>query len=366
MQKRTQTPKAIPDRLNRQALAVEEAQGLIRIAVKDALLYGWLKSELDKKVLRIINEALAHITIPSLKSAAYRSLTAFYIRQRQLSAEIPQRRLFLFLCLLKLGERNLPAEKHSPYTAKISLSTARKTITEAIPDYILPRDDSVDSLGLWARKYHEDYYKENILPTFNRMASEEALDPDSESYWGKKSTLRNRAEREVRYQGHVDALADFKKRGVRLVIVSAHSDCSERCWQWQGRVYSLDGTSGVTSDGRRYVPLENATDIWDKNHKWKNGLFGFNCRHYMVEYKEGYAFPMASRAKEEREYKITQKQRYMERQVRHWRTEAEMAKDVNKERYDYSRNKAKGYEKRYIKYSRENNRPYYDTRTRII
>lgn len=360
------TPKAAPDRLNPQALTAEEAQGLIRLAVKDALMYGQSRRELDRRVLRIIQNAMGRITIPSLKSAVYRSLVAFYNRQRQLAAEIPQRSLFLFLCLTKLVERHLPKERQSPYTAKISLSVARNTVKDNAPDYILERDDEVDSLGLWAQKYHRDYYRENILPTFQNMASEEALDPDSEKYWEKKSTLRNRAEREVRYQGHQDTLNDFRARGVRLVIVSAHSDCSERCRPWQGRVYSLDGASGVTSDGRRYIPLETATDIWTENGKWKNGLFGFNCRHYMVEYKDGYAFPMASRAKEEREYKITQKQRYMERQVRHWRTEAEMAKDVNRERYDYSIGKAKGYERRYIRFSREHKRPYYDTRTRII
>lgn len=362
-----QTPKAIPDRLNRQALAVEEAQGLIRIAVKDALFYGWSRQETDKKVLHIIQTVLAQITIPALKNATFRSLSAFYTKQRQLAAEIPQRGLFVFLCLLKVAEgTTTPTASKSPYTAKISLATARKTVREAIPDYILPRDDDVDTLGLWARKYHRDYYRENIRPTVERMAAEEALDPDAEKYWEKRSTLRNRAEREVRYQWHVDQLNDFKARGVRLVIISAHSDCSERCRPFQARVFSLDGTSGVTSDGRRYVPLETATDIWTKNGKWKNGLFGFNCRHYMVEYKEGYAFPMASRAKEEREYKVTQKQRYMERQVRHWRTEAEMAKGVNKERYEEARGKVKRYEGRYIDYSHKHNRPYYDTRTRII
>lgn len=360
-------PKAIPDRLNRQALAVEEAQGLIRIAVKDALFYGWSRQETDKKVLHIIQTVLAQITIPALKNATFRSLSAFYTKERQLAAEIPQRGLFLYLCLLKVAESaTTPTASKSPYTAKISLATARKTVKEAIPDYILPRDDDVDTLGLWARKYHRDYYRDNIRPTVERMAAEEALDPDAETYWEKRSTLRNRAEREVRYQGHVDQLTDFNARGVKLVIVSAHSDCSERCQRWQGRVYSLDGTSGTTTDGRRYVPLTDATDRWDKHHKWKNGLFGFNCRHYMVEYKDGYAFPMATKAKEEREYKVTQKQRYMERQVRHWRTEAEMAKGVNKERYEEAREKAKRYEKQYITYSHEHKRPYYDTRTKII
>lgn len=361
-----QKAKVIPDRLNKQALAVEEAQGLIRLAVKDALLYRQSKQELDKRVFRIIQAATAAIVGRSLKSAVYRSLVAFYNRQRQLAAEIPQRRLFVFLCLLKLSERGVSADKRSPYTAKITLAEAKATVSEEL-DFSMPdRDDEVINLGSALNKYHRDYYRENILPTFDKMAAEEALDPDSEKYWGKRSTLRNRAEREVRWQGHIDNRAELEAKGVKLVIVSAHADCSDRCRPWQGRVYSLDGTSGTTSDGRKYVPIEEATDIWTSDGKWKNGLFGFNCRHYMIAYKEGYEFPKVKLETERKQYKITTKQRYMERQVRHWRTEAEMAKGVDPERYKYARDKAKSYNKRYIEYSHEKNRPYYDTRTKII
>lgn len=355
-----------PDRLNKQALAVEEAQGLIRNAVKDALMYRQTKRELDKKVLRIIQLCMASITIPSLKNAAYRSLVAFYNRQRQLAAQIPTKRLFLFLCLLKLTEWSKRPEHRSPYTADISLTEARKTVAEEWGGDMPERSDEIINLGSPLQKYHRDYYRENILPTLERMASEEALDPDSEKYWGKRSTLRNRAEREVRYQGHLDQLADFKARGVKLVIVSAHADCSDRCKPWQGRVYSLDGTSGVTADGRKYVPLEEATDIWTSDGKWKNGLFGFNCRHYMVEYKDGYRFPKVTLKTEEEQYKITTKQRYMERQVREWRTRAAMSKGVNAKEYNRAVEKARFYNERYIKYSHKHNRPYYDTRTKII
>lgn len=350
------TPTNIPNRLDKQTLSVEEAQNLIRRAVKDALLYQQSKRELDKNVLHIIQLCLAQISIPSLKNAAYRSLSAFYNRQRQLAAQIPQNKIYVFLCLLKL------AAKESPYTSKISITEAKEVFSSLMPE----RSDDVINLGVPMQKYHRDYYRENILPTFNKMASEEALDPDSEKYWGKCSTLRNRAEREVRFQGHVDELSDFHARGVKLVIVSAHADCSERCRPWQGRVYSLDGSSGVTIDGRKYVPLEVATDIYTKDGKWKNGLFGFNCRHHMVEYKDGYRFPMVKLETEEKQYKITTKQRYMERQVREWRIRAEMAKDVDDKEYKLARSKAQFYNKRYIKYSRDNNRPYYDTRTRII
>lgn len=360
-----QMVKAVPDRLNKQALAVEEAQGLIRKAVKDALLYRQTKGELDKKVLRIIQLCMASIAIPSLKNAAYRSLVAFYTRQRQIAAQIPPKRLFVFLCLLKLSERGMAKEKQSPYTAEISLSEARETVGVELNAFMPERSDAVLNYGVPMQKYHRDYYRDNILPTFKQMESEEALDPDSQEYWGKRSTLRNRAEREVRYQGHLDNRAELEESGVKLVIVSAHADCSVRCRQWQGRVYSLDGTSGKTSDGRDYVPLEEATDIYTENGKWKNGLFGFNCRHYMVAYKPGYRFPMATEKTEEEQYKITTKQRYMERQVRYWRTVAEMNKGVDVERYRKAIEKAKHYNKRYVDFSHSHNRPYYDTRTRI-
>ena len=362
--------KAIPDRLNKQALIAEEAQGQIRLVVKDALLYRQSKQELDRKVLRIIQATTAAISIPSLKSAVYRSLVAYYNRQRQLAAQIPPRRLFVFLCLLKLVERGEGAKTHSPYTAKITLTEAKATVREEL-DFAMPdRDDDVINLGSALNKYHRDYYRENILPTFDKMAAEEALDPDSEKYWGKRSTLRNRAEREVRWQGHVDNRAELEVKGVKLVIVSAHADCSDRCRPYQGKVFSLDGSSGTTSDGRKYFPIEEAiNDDWNTDKrpsKWKNGLFGFNCRHYMIEYKEGYEFPKVKLETERNQYKITTKQRYMERQVRHWRTVAEMNKGVDPERYKYAKGKAKSYNERYIEYSHENKRPYYDTRTRII
>ena len=74
---------------------------------------------------------------------------------------------------------------------------------------------------------------------------------------------------------------------------------------------------------------------------------------------------MVSKVKEEAEYKLTCKQRYMERQVRHWRVEAEMAKGVDAERYKMAKAKATEYNKRYMAFSEKHNRPYYNTRTRI-
>ena len=194
----------------------------------------------------------------------------------------------------------------------------------------------------------------------------EAEDPDSASRLGHRSTLRNRAEREVRHEYQIQQIAEMRARGVRLVIASAHADCSERCRPWQGGVYSLDGTRGVTDDGRPYVPLEEATEILTKNGKWFNGLLGFNCRHYLVEYKPGRAFPKASAATERKEYAITQRQRALERNVRKWRIEAEINKGVDPDRYREARRKAIAWNKSYEQYSRANKRAFYPSRVQLL
>ena len=153
------------------------------------------------------------------------------------------------------------------------------------------------------------------------------------------------------------------------MICSTHADCSKRCAPWQGRVYSLDGTRGRTDDGRVYVPLEEATEIYSitkAGKRWRNGLLGFNCRHFLVEYKTGYYFPEPNAAEEKKEYMITETQRRLERNVRDWRTVAVENKGVNHDRYVEARAKAIEWNKRYIEYSRKNKRAYYPSRTKIL
>ena len=221
-------------------------------------------------------------------------------------------------------------------------------------------------LGVPLQKFSQEYMRDNVKPALDRLAAQQARDPGDVS---GRNTLRNRAEMEVRYQAHLDGIEDLKRQNVRLVICSTHADCSERCKPWQGRVYSLDGTSGTTDDGRRFQPLENATDIYytTKTGKtYKNGLLGFNCRHFLVPYKSGYRFPKPNAAEERREYNITQTQRRMEADVRKWRTVAVENKDIDQKRYLDARRKAIAANKAYIAYSKQHNRAYYPSRTKLI
>lgn len=220
--------------------------------------------------------------------------------------------------------------------------------------------------GVPTQRYSDEYIKKYVQPAFERLAKQYPKDPGDIS---GRNTLRNRAEMEVRYNDHTQSIADLKASGAKLVIASAHADCSERCAPWQGRVYSLDGTRGVTDDGRSYVPLEDATDVYyttKAGKTYKNGLLGFNCRHFLVPYKSGYRFPKPNAAEERRQYAITEQQRRMEREVRKWRTIAIENKGQNPKRYSEARKNAIEANRAYIAFSKENGRAYYPSRTKLL
>lgn len=226
--------------------------------------------------------------------------------------------------------------------------------------------DAANLYGTALKKFSEDYMRRNVRPALDRLAKQFTLDPDDVS---GRNSLRNRAEMEVRYNGHLEQIDALRAAGHKLVIASTHADCSERCRPWQGRVYSLDGTSGITDDGRSYQPLENATDVWYTTRagkRYKNGLLGFGCRHYLIPYRSGYRFPKPNPAEEARQYAITQKQRELERNVRYWRTKAVTDKNVDRASYLNARKKAIEWNNEYIRYSQEHRRAYYPSRTKII
>lgn len=336
---------------------MEEAETQIRKTVKNEYFAFKQKYEIDKKIFPIIREAAEQIKIPDLRRAAETSLLSFYNRQydelvMSFSWQLPTLTAFLLLSGTTLTGRNIkPTEAQK--------ARARQVLEEQ-------GFDGSRLMGAPLQKYSQEYINKNVKPALDRLAKQFAKDPDDLS---GRNSLRNKAEMAVRWQDHLDQIESFKKDGVNLVICSTHADCSERCRPWQGRVYSLDGTSGMTDDGRRYVPLETATDIFyttKAGKTYKNGLLGFNCRHFLVPYKKGYKFPKPNAAEERKEYEITQKQRELERNVRHWRTVAIENKNFDRKKYLEARGKAIAWNEEYIAFSKRNNRAYYPSRTKII
>lgn len=219
--------------------------------------------------------------------------------------------------------------------------------------------------GVPLKEFTEDVRK-RVQATVDNLIKQTAKDPDDIS---GRNSLRNKAEMQVRYEKHLTDITDLKASGAKLVICSAHTDCSERCRPWQGKVYSLDGTSGTTDDGRSYQPLENATDVYytTKSGKtYKNGLLGFNCRHYLVEYENGLRFGKQSEAEERKEYAVTERQREYERDIRRYKVEAIEKRGNDEQGYKTAVAAYKRLTNEYIEFSKAHGRAYYKSRIRII
>lgn len=312
------------------------------------------KAEIDRKVFKHISEAERQIRIPELAVAARQSLLRFYTAQFQELRISFGWQLPLLAALFLLNGKTLTGREIKPTQAQTQ--QARQILEQA--GY-----DRSRLLGSPLQKFSKDYVERNVKPALDRLAKQQARDPDDVS---GRNTLRNKAEMAVRYNEHLKQIEGFKKRGVNLVICSTHADCSERCAPWQGLVYSLDGTEGYTDDGRHYQPLENATHDQITKRGVPNGLLGYNCRHFLVPYKSGYRFPKPNAVEEREEYKITQIQRRMEADVRKWRAVAIENKDTDRDRYLEARRKAIAANQAYIEFSKRHNRAYYPSRTKLI
>jgi hypothetical protein len=102
---------------------------------------------------------------------------------------------------------------------------------------------------------------------------------------------------------------------VDLIEVSSHLDARPKCAPYQGRIYSRSGRHP------KYPPL-SSTSYGDPA-----GLFGINCRHVKYPYIEGVSkqrFHPYDLKEVSKAYKQSQKQRYLERQIRYAKRELKM------------------------------------------
>lgn len=341
--------KAAFDKLNPYALAFENAQTLIREIVKKAFLRQVPMSAAREAIIKVIEKATQNEKIPRLQDAGRRSLWAFAETQLQtwrsmdIDAEM----------LLFLGEWR---QKKQPEERSVYTDTEDEDRGESAP----PR---VYDMGVPLQQYYKDVWENKVKPTIDRLVEDTPLDPNDIT---GRNSLRNLAEMEVRYNGHLDNIAELKNAGVKIVACSSHADCSDRCAPWQGRLYSLDGTSG-TIDGHKYIPLEVATDIYYTTKAgitYKNGLLGFNCRHHLSPYR-GELLPQISAKQRKKEYEVTKQQRAMERAVRKVEAKAIMLKDIDARAARQAKREATKLYQKYMDFSVANNRAFYPSRIEI-
>ena len=221
-------------------------------------------------------------------------------------------------------------------------------------------------MGVPLQRFTKEYTAKYVKPALDRLAGMYAVDPNDPQ---GRNSLRGRAEREVRYKGNQEQLKTLTNGGVKLVVVSAHADCSERCKNYQGRVYSLDGSSGRTDDGRHYEPIENATNVYfvSKSGKvWKNGLLGFNCRHRLIPYKPGLRVATPLEAQRKKENDITARMRQMERTVRNHKVKMQEYSGVDEHAYEQAKRAASAWLRKYYDFCKANARAIELERLKVI
>ena len=217
-------------------------------------------------------------------------------------------------------------------------------------------------LAQWERSYTK---------TINRIMVDLVYSDAKEDYTTNVN-LRNIAEMTVRYERQLERLEELKADGVKLVWIEPHANCSERCEKYQGKLYSLDGSTGKI-DGIDYRPLEYATNnpvdryVTRAGKVYQNGcITGFNCRHQLIPYATGNR-PMPIPADViARRRAIEQRQREMERDIRAQKRKAVLMRNVSPEAYNKAREKASRMTELYEEYSRKNDAAFSRERTSIF
>ena len=146
---------------------------------------------------------------------------------------------------------------------------------------------------------------------------------------------------DIRTTIHNTAIQAQKERaaeyGVQTFQISSHSGARPLCAPYQGKFYSWDGSEGTITDldGHEfwYESIQNTS------YGEPAGIFGINCGHFPQTFVDGYSIPRfgptEDEAKNAEEYRESQKQRQLERNVRQAKLEA-IAQDAagNKEAFD--------------------------------
>lgn len=145
--------------------------------------------------------------------------------------------------------------------------------------------------------------------------------PEAYVMMDMRSTLGNTA------RAAQDARCD--QYGINLIEVSSHLGARPLCAPYQGRIFSRDGSKGVTTDGAGgkiyYTPLS------ETSYGQPAGLFGINCGHVQYPFVPGINFqryfPYPKEENDER-YRQFQQQRAMERSIRAAKRECMMLQET--------------------------------------
>jgi hypothetical protein len=343
---------------NWQVILVQDCETDIKLLTLECVRGGLNWGETNKRVMQLINETVNELESDRLKELTKRTLSNFAIKVYLQWASIYGTKTLGLMIIGVLGKKGISV----PIEVKTKLNSLPNT-----PDFVYDR-------AVPNATYNLEYEKK-VMERVNKVFEMQAKEDYSSKY-----SLRASIEREIRAEWQEKQLQDFVNKGVDLVWIDTHANCSERCQDWQGKLYSISGKSG-TIDGISYQPLSNATDRYETTKAgkiYKNGtLSGFNCRHTIKPYKTGSKPNYIPSEVIDRQRELEKKQREYERTIRKyeasalgWRKNAKLStdnieKELAKNKYNHYKGLVDKWETEYIDFSRKNKIPFYPSRLKV-
>lgn len=143
--------------------------------------------------------------------------------------------------------------------------------------------------------------------------------------------------------------------GIQLIEVSSHMGARPLCAPYQGRIFSRDGSKGITTDGAGgkiyYTPLS------ETSYGQPAGLFGINCGHVQYPFAPGVNFQRYfpyPKEENDRRYQQFQRQRAMERDIRATKRECMMLQELDdKEGLQKASQRLRSQKQKYSQYSKD-------------
>ena len=196
------------------------------------------------------------------------------------------------------------------------------------------------------------------IPAFVDKSGRE-WSPEAYVMMDMRSTLGNTA------RAAQDARCD--QYGINLIEVSSHMGARPLCAPYQGRIFSRDGSKGVTVDGAGgkiyYTPLS------ETSYGQPGGLFGINCGHVQYPFAPGINFQRYfpyPKEENDRRYMQFQQQRAMERGIRAAKRECMMLQETgDTEGLQKASLRLRNQREKYSAYCKETGLKQHNDRTQV-
>lgn len=296
----------IIDYLSREAEVPKEKilEALKQIGIETVNLNN-LNRLFEDEVLKIDPNVLVNdYVIQNIINSAYDELTNNFI---QMSSKIQNSTREAYLNIVE--------------EAYLKTSMGTHSYQEAIRTAI----DDLSNKGLTILKYQTLDEENNVVGIRN---------------YDIESAIRREVLTSTRQLANSISMEIANELNCEYLYLSEHVRCRPNHFDWQGTII-------------KKVDLVSVTDYGSIT-----GLAGINCAHYFEPYfgdARGNDLKTISKEEATRQYKLSQKQRYLERGIRKWKRKVEMFKaNEDVEACQKSRAKVREWQNRIIEFTNEN------------